>query len=229
VATWSARKVEGGWPAIQESMRKALLSAAVIVLPLVAIGIVLRDQLVTLAFQGGAYSNQDVSDTSAVFGAALAGLPFIVLSLIFSVLFVVQKETIVPMKLGFLNVTLNLGLNLVFRPLFGVAGIALSTSLTYAIINVAQASAARRRWGSFLPKSGMTSVAGVIGAVVLASAAAELLLLQLPSTDTRLEAVPVIAAVGGAGLLTYAAALLVGRRVLLETSGSAAKDSAHAV
>ena len=214
VATWAARKVERGWPAIQESMGQALLSTATIVLPLVAIGIILRDQLVTLAFQGGAYSQQDADETSAVFGMALLGLPCIVVTLLFSTLFIVQKETMVPMKLGFLNVVVNLGLNFAFRPLFGVAGIAFSTSLTYAIINVIQVIATRRRWGHFLPSSWMRPFVAVFGAVAVASVVAALLLEYLPSGASRLEALGVAAVVSGAGLLAYAAALLTGRRLL---------------
>jgi putative peptidoglycan lipid II flippase len=213
VATWSARKVEGGWPAIQASMQKALSSAASIVLPLAVIGIILRHQAVTLAFHGGAYSSHAAAQTSAVFAMCLLGLPSAVLSVIFSTLFIVQRETLVPMKLGFVNVVLNIGLNFAFRPLFGVAGIALSTTLTYAILNVLQASAARRRWGSLLPSSVAASLLGVIGSVVVAGIAAEVLVHQMPSGGSRAQALFVAIVVSGVGLLVYAAALFVGRRL----------------
>jgi len=211
VATWSARNVQGGWPALQESMRQALSSAATFVPPLVVIGIILRHQVVTLAFHGGACSPHAAAQTTAVFSMSLLGLPAMVLSVIFSTLFIVQRETVVPMKIGFANVVLNVGLNFAFRPLFGVAGIALSTSLTYAILNVVQATAARRRWGSFLSSSLAASLIGVIGSLVLAAIAAELLLQRLPSGASRLQALVVVAVVGGVGLLVYAGVLLVGR------------------
>jgi putative peptidoglycan lipid II flippase len=212
IATWSARNVELGWPAIQSSLSKALSSAAVIVLPLVAIGVVLREQLVTLAFHGGALTEHYAGETSDVFGMALLGMPFMVLSLIFSTLFVVKKETIVPMKLGFLNVVLNIGLNFMLRPVFGVAGVALSTTLTYATINVLQVHASRRRWGRLL-QDGLWPFAPVLAAVALSTVAAQLLLQQMPSADTRAEAFVVAAVVGTIGLLVYGAAFLMLRQL----------------
>ena len=212
VATWSARKLAAGWPAIQTSMHHALTTAAMIVLPIVVIGIILRQEAVTLAFHGGAYSAHAASQTTAVFAMCLLGLPPSVLSVILSTLFIVQKETKVPMTLGFVNVGLNIGLNFALRPGLGVAGIALSTTLTYAILNVLQATAAYRRWGSFVPSAVARSLIAVVVSVALAGAVAELLLQRVPSATSRIEALFVVVGVGGAAALVYCGLLLVARR-----------------
>lgn len=213
-ATWSARKADGGWTALQESIARSLSAAAVIVPPIVVLGIILRHQLVTLAFHGGAYSEWAAAQTSAVFGMALLGLPALVVSVIFTTLFIVQRETLVPMKIGFANVVLNVGLNFAFRPFLGVAGIALSTSLTYGILNVAQATAARRRWGSILPRSPLVPLMRIACALVGATIVALALRQLLPSEDSRVWAFIVISVVGVSGLLTYAATLLAGQRLI---------------
>jgi putative peptidoglycan lipid II flippase len=214
-ATWSARKAQGGLPAVHESMRQAFSVAATVLPPLVALGILLRHEVVTLAYHGGAYSSHAASQTSAVFGMSMLGLPAMVISVLFSTLFIVQRETLIPMKIGFANVVLNVGLNFVFRPLFGVAGIALSTSLTYGILNVVQATTARRRWGSFVRPSAAVALIRIACSVVVATVVAEVLRQLLSFGDSRLHALIVVAVVGCGGLLVYASTLfLVGRHLI---------------
>src|SRR3989442_11752772 len=98
VATWSARKAQNGWPALQESMHHALSAAATFVLPLVVIGFILRHQAVTLAFHGGAYSTHAAPETAAGFCMSLLGLPAPGLSVLLTPPFLVQRGTGVPMK-----------------------------------------------------------------------------------------------------------------------------------
>jgi putative peptidoglycan lipid II flippase len=210
-ATWAARKTSGGWPAIQKSLQRALTTAAIVILPLVVIGFILRHQAVAFVYHGGAYSEHAAAETTAVFGMSLLGLPAQVLSVILSTLFIVQRETIVPMKIGFANVVLNVALNFVLRPLFGVAGIALSTTLTYAILNVAQVTAARRRWGSFLSGPIAIPLIGLIGALTLGGLATTGVLQLLPSGGSRIQALIALLVAGAAGLAVYAAAIIVGR------------------
>jgi putative peptidoglycan lipid II flippase len=212
VATWSARKASGGFPAVRKSLGHALSVTAIVIPPLAVLGIILRHELVTVAYNGGAFSAEAASATSAVCGMSMIGMPAMILSVIFSTLFIVQRETLVPMKIGFANVVLNVGLNFAFRPLFGVAGIALSTSLTLVILNVAQATAARRRWGRLLPQSAATSLVGLAVCLVMMAIAAEVVLRQLPSGTSRLGASAVVAVVGVVGLVVYTSVLLVGRR-----------------
>jgi putative peptidoglycan lipid II flippase len=217
VATWSARRAQYGWPALRDSVHRALSAGATFVLPIVVIGIILRHEAVTFAYNGGAFSEDAAAKTAAVFGMSLLGLPAQILSVILTTLFIVERETRFPMKIGFINVILNVALNFAFRPLFGVAGIALSTSLTYAILNVIQVKAVRRRWGRILPSSAMAPLIAIGGALLLAAIAAEALLQRLPAGTSRLQALLVIVMVGGAGVLVYAAALLVGRRLISRT------------
>jgi putative peptidoglycan lipid II flippase len=213
-ATWAARKTQEGWPAIQESMQRALITSAVVILPLVVIGIVLRDEAVTFVYHGGAFSGHAAAQTTAVFGVSLLGLPAQVLSVIFTTLFIVQRETIVPMKIGFVNVILNVALNFTLRPWFGVAGIALSTTLTYAILNVAQVTAARRRWGSFLTGHIAVPLIGLAGALLLGGMATMGVQQLLPTAGSRFQALTVLLIAGGAGLVVYSAAAFVGRAII---------------
>lgn len=213
-ATWATRKTHGGWPAIQESVQRALATSAVVILPIVVIGFVLRSQAVGFVYHGGAYSGHAASETTAVFGMSLLGLPAQVLSVILSTLFIVQRETIVPMKIGFVNVVLNVALNFAFRPWLGVAGIALSTTLTYAILNVAQVTAARRRWGSVLSGPIAIPLVGLIGALALGGLATLGALQFLPAGGSRIQALMALLVAGGFGLAVYAGAVVLGRATI---------------
>jgi putative peptidoglycan lipid II flippase len=211
IATWSARKAAGGWPALRASTTRALDAAAAVLPPLVVLGIMLRHQLIALVFEGGAYPASALHKTTGVFGAILLSLPAQMLIVVFSTLFIVQKDTVFPMKAAFANVGLNIALNFLFRALFGVAGIALSTSLTYTLVLVAYAFSAHRRWGSFYSGRPWTAAARVAASVAIIAPAAALLLAALPTANSRLDALVVIVVVGSVGLLLHATTLAVGR------------------
>src|SRR5439155_820209 len=57
-----------------------------------------------------------------------------------------RGDSVLPMKIGIANVLLNVGLNLALRPVLGVAGIALSTTLTFMLLVGVSALVAQRRW-----------------------------------------------------------------------------------
>lgn len=214
VATWSVRKVEGGWPAVQASVTRAVNAAAAILLPLVVLGIMLRHELVALVFQGGAYPAEALRETTAVFGMVLAGLPAEMLVVLVAAIFIVGGDTILPLKIACANVVLNIVLNLAFRPAFGVAGIALSTSLTYTLLLVPFAVAAYRRWGPLYGGT-VTPVAIQTAASAIAVAAvAYLLIAALPSTSSRPLALLTVFVVGTVGLLVHATVLIIGRNPL---------------
>jgi putative peptidoglycan lipid II flippase len=210
-ATWASRKAVGGWPTLRQSMTRALDGAAAVVPPLVVLGVILRHQFVELVFKGGAYPTSALKETTAVFGMILLSLPAQMLIVIFSTLFIVQKDTIFPMRVAFMNVVLNLALNFAFRALFGVAGIALSTSLTYTILLLAFAVGAHRRWGTFYDGSVRRVTVRVLASVAITATGAALLMSALPTVSSRAGALLVVAAVGLFGLSLHATVLALGR------------------
>lgn len=171
-ATWSARFAESGWEAVTSSLTRVILAIFLLVPPLVAVGFVLRRQVVDLAYSGHLYSASSISKTAAVLGMLLLGLlPQILVSPL-ATLFIVRRETVFPMKVGIANCVLNSVLDYLLRGPLGVAGIALSTTLTLAILCVVYVWAANRRWGLgstiravWKPAAISLGSAGAIGAV----------------------------------------------------------------
>ena len=75
MATWSARRTAFGWPALRDSINRATEVFAIIVPPVLVIGIALRQQIVEVMYQGGAYSAHATHETATVFAMLLVGLP----------------------------------------------------------------------------------------------------------------------------------------------------------
>jgi putative peptidoglycan lipid II flippase len=192
-------------------MSRALDGAAAVVPPLVVLGIVLRVQLVELVFRGGAYSESALRETTSVFGMILLCLPAQMLIVLFSSLFIVQKEMIFPMKIAFANVGLNLGLNFGLGAIFGLPGIALSTSLTYTLLLLVFAVGAYRRWGVFYDGNVGRVVMRVVASVTITAAATVLMISVLPTASSRPTALLVVVVAGAIGLFLHSMVLVVGR------------------
>lgn len=219
-ATWAARKAEGGWPSLQASVTRALTLAAAVIPPIVVLGIVLRHELVALLFQGGAYPAGALHQTTAVFGMILLALPAQMAIVVFSTLFIVQKDTIFPLKVACANVVLNIALNFALRPLYGVAGIALSTSLTYTVLLVVYAIGAHRRWGLVYEGHAWPVIGRVVASATVMASAAWLLVSAFPTAESRPVALLVVAVVGAIGLTLHAAVLTLGRDPLAVRTAS---------
>lgn len=207
-ATWAARHAAGGLAALEASVAEALRALLVWVPPLVVIGFAVRRQAVEVLFAGGAYPASALHDTAEVLGMIVLSLPAQAVTVVLATLFIVQKDTRFPMKIALANVVLNTGLNLALRPEFGVAGIALSTTLTYTLLACVYVRATVRRWGRGMLRAQAALARSVVSVVATAGAAAVLLAI-LPAAHSRPSALLVVAAVAGGGLLAHAAVLAV--------------------
>ncbi len=208
IATWAARKAADGWPALRDSLNRAVDAFALIVPPLLVIGVVLRHQIVDVLYQGGAYSSHAAGLTAAVFAMLLVGLPAQLLTIAFSALFIVEQQTRFCLKAGLVNVVLNVALNFALRPVFGVGGIALSTSVTLTIVLAIYIRSARRRWrGITIPFSGAAGVRAAV-AVGLMAGVAYAMRSIVHSSDSRTQLLAEMVVIGLAVLAVYAMVLL---------------------
>lgn len=207
-ATWAKRKEAGGWPAVRDSVNRTVDTFALIVPPILVLGIGLRHQLISLMYQGGAYSAHATRLTAAVFAMFLVGLPAQLITIPFATLFVVEAAVIFIMMTGFVNVLLNVGLNFALRPVLGVSGIALSTSVTYTLVLALYVISARRRWGGLEnPFSGWAGIRAAL-AVGLMAIVTYGLTSTFPPSASRAQLVGKVAVVALAVLVIYGAAYL---------------------
>ena len=208
IATWSARKAAFGWPALRDSVNRATEVFTLIVPPVLVIGIALRHQIVEVMYHGGAYSAHATDETATVVAMLLIGLPAQLATIAFSTLFVIERRTKFCLKAGIANVILNVVLNFALRPVWGVGGIALSTSLTYSIVLAAYVIAARRRWeGLTIPFSGLLKARPAATAVLMVLVAYALLT-SVPALTGRLGMTVEIFVVAAGVLLVYGVLIL---------------------
>jgi putative peptidoglycan lipid II flippase len=205
-ATWASRYAEAGWPALRNSYARAARGLLFAVPPLVVLGFLLRRQLVIVTYEWGAFTSGAASRTALCFGMFLLGLPAQAFVVLLSTLFVIRGDSRLPMKIAFANVGLNLALNFPLRHLFGVAGLALSTTLTYSILCGIYVSAARHRFGPLgaFRREDLTPALIASGIVALTVAS---FLRFLPVATTKANALLEIFAVLGLALVVYLAAL----------------------
>jgi putative peptidoglycan lipid II flippase len=211
-ATWAARRLEHGWPALQESLGRILTFLSMTLPPVIALGFFLRHELVAMLYHGGAYSSAAAHETSQVFGVLLLGLPAQICVIPLATLFVVYRDTVFNMKVGIANVILNVALNWALRPSLGVVGIALSTTITLTILAGVYIAGMRRRWGGLRPGVVRGALMRTAASVAATSVVALALLGVLSSGSTRELQAVIVAVVVTAGLAVHAAVLLGERR-----------------
>lgn len=211
VAIWGRRFGEHGWGALRSSVGEAIRAAILILPPIVVLGVCLRQPIMVALYQGGAYSASAVNHTASTFGMFLLGVPAQILIQVYASVFLVRKNSRIPMYIALANVVLNVVLNLVLREPLGVAGLALSTTITQTVLLGAYAYLADRRFGrldfrALLPSALRVCVsAGVMAAIALAVMGA------LPTAGDRAHAILVIAVAGLAGVIVHIVVLGVTR------------------
>jgi putative peptidoglycan lipid II flippase len=207
-ATWAARRAEVGWPALRESLGRILTVLSVSLPPVIVLGFVLRHDLVSLVYHGGAYHAGAAHATAGVFGVLLLSLPAQICSITLATLFVVYRETVFNLKIGIANVVLNVFLNWALRPSLGVIGIALSTTITLTILGVAYVGGTWRRWGGLAPVVVRTAATRIAVSIVATAVVALAVLRVLPDWSSRPGVLLVVALVVAAGLAAHALALV---------------------
>jgi putative peptidoglycan lipid II flippase len=207
-ATWAARRATEGIGALSDSVNRGIDTFTMIAPPLVVLGIVLRHQVVSLIYHGGGYTTHATNQTAAVLAMCELGAPAMLLGIAFATLSVVEGRSKFVLMTGLLNFALNAVLDYALRGSLGVAGIALSTSVTYTTVLAVFIVATRRRWpGVKLPLSGRSGMR-----VLLASAAMIVAVLALTSVfatqSNRVDLAVEIILVSLAGLALYTAIVL---------------------
>lgn len=209
-ATWAARYAAGGRAALESSLVEALRGTLTWVPPLAVAGVAVRREVVYALFAGGAYPVSALHDTASVLGMILLSLPAQALTVVFATLYVVQKNTRFPMKIAFVNVLLNVGLNFALRWRFGVAGIALSTTLTYTVLVSVYLVATVRAWGIGIVR-GRGIVARAAAMTVACIAVAAALVAVLPEAHGRVGSMLVASCIIAGVLITHGAIVKLGR------------------
>jgi putative peptidoglycan lipid II flippase len=117
------------WPGCRHTLRTWFRVTALVSLPIAAALILGSHLLIRIAFQHGAFGPRDTAVVTPVLAMYAIQIPFFVSSRVFYRFLVGMRRTDLIFYCGAINLALDIVLNLVLMHWFGVAGIALATSL----------------------------------------------------------------------------------------------------
>jgi putative peptidoglycan lipid II flippase len=117
------------WAGCRHTMRTWVRLTALVSAP-IAVGLIVGAHLlIRITFQHGAFSAHDTAVVTPVLAMYALQIPFFVCSRVFYRFIVAMRRTDLILYCGAINLGLDIVLNLVLMRWFGVAGIALATSL----------------------------------------------------------------------------------------------------
>jgi putative peptidoglycan lipid II flippase len=119
----------GDWAGCRSTVRDWLRITALVSVPIAAALIVGAHALIRLAFQHGAFGPGDTAVVTPVLAMYALQIPFFVCSRVFYRFLLAMRRSDLILYCGIFSLALDVALNLILMRWFGVAGIALSTSL----------------------------------------------------------------------------------------------------
>jgi putative peptidoglycan lipid II flippase len=117
------------WAGCRQTIRTWVRLTALVSAPIAILLIAGARPLVRLAYQHGRFGAGDTSIVAAVLAMYAVQIPFYVTSRVYYRFIVAMRRTDLVLYCGIINLGLDIVLNLILMHWFGVAGIALATSL----------------------------------------------------------------------------------------------------
>lgn len=117
------------WPMCRAMIRTWVWNTAVVAVPIAILLIAFAHPLVRVALQHGAFGPRDTAVVARVLAMYAIQIPFFAASRVFYRFLIAMMRTDLVLYCGILNLALDVVLNLVLMHWYGVAGIALATSL----------------------------------------------------------------------------------------------------
>jgi putative peptidoglycan lipid II flippase len=126
---FSSMIAQQDWARCRHTLRTWVRLTALVSAPIAAVLIAAAHPLIRLTLQHGAFGPRDTAVVTPVLVMYAIQIPFFVTSRVFYRFLVAMRRTDLIFYCGTLNLVLDIGLNLILMRWFGVAGIALATSL----------------------------------------------------------------------------------------------------
>ncbi len=162
------------------SLRRSIVLISLVALPIVAIAMVLSNDVVKMIYMRGNFTLESVLLTGSVLLFYLIGVPSFGMRDYLNRTFHALQDTKIPFAVACLTVCLNIVLNLILRRFLGARGLALATSLSSYVGSLTMFVLLRKRMG----RLGMRRIAGelfkILAATLVAAAVCMLMNNVLP-------------------------------------------------
>ena len=186
---------EGDRAGLRELLRRGMGTLALLLVPIAVAAIVLREPAVGLVYGRGSFDAEDVGLTADAVAFYAFGLVFLAWRELIARAFYSHGDARTPLVVALVAMAVNVAGDLTLGRAYGVAGLAGSTSLSFAVALIMLAVALERRFGSVdageLARLGLRlTIAAGIAALVMwlglealrdAGVTSELLLVLVPA------------------------------------------------
>ena len=209
-----ARHIQSGDDAGATRLQSnAVEMATLLTLPAAAALAVCAPAFVTAFFVGGRMTEGHGDVMASIVTALVCGLPAYVLVKVFQPAFFSREDTRTPVRIAAAGLIINIGLNFLVVPRFGIVGLAGATAFTSSL-NVAMLYAALHRRGWFRMNRALVNRVlrqlAAAGVMTLALWALLPLLTEYYSGSVIERVVALALLVGTGGIVFFAAAALLG-------------------
>ena len=205
----SMRVSEVGSKGVIPNIRRSLELLAAVLLPIIAVCAVFSRDIVTVMFMRGAFTLHDAYVTGDVFLFYVVGVLAFAYRDALNRAFHAVQDTRTPMSNAFYTMLINVALSVALRPLMGVNGLALSTSIASVIGTAMLLVRLRKHTG----RMGLKTTASELLKVGIAAALCAYVCLALnrfvPAADGQFGVFLRAAGCSAVALIAYAMALFV--------------------
>jgi len=192
-----------------EVLRRCILVIALVALPIVAIAVVLRFDVIKFAYMRGRFDMHSVEVTAGILMCYVVGVPAFGLRDFLNRVFHSLQDTTTPFWVSCVVVGLNIALNLILRIFLGANGLALATSIAGATGMVILLLALKKRFGHLGFSRILPDLARIIVAALACGALCLLLDRTLPLAMGTGRVFLRLAVCAGASLIGYVVCCLV--------------------
>ena len=130
---FSKMVAKSDWTGLRHTLKTYIRLIVLVTIPIVVLGIMLSKPLVEVMFQRGKFSSSDTVLVASVQSMLMLQLPFYSLSILFVRMISSLQANRLLIWGTVISVVVNISLNYILMKFMGVAGIALSTSVVYAV------------------------------------------------------------------------------------------------
>ena len=128
--------LEGDFEGLRMMFKRTIILLAFLTIPTTCLVGLLSEDIVALLLQRGAFDSHATQETARTLTFYSYGLFFCAYTFVNQTFFSALKDTKPLFYVGCLSICLNIFLNWAFMQVFGVAGIALSTTITLSVVSI---------------------------------------------------------------------------------------------
>ncbi|GFI08919.1 lipid II flippase MurJ [Lachnospiraceae bacterium] len=143
--TYSRLSAQGNYNELEKVYTQTIKTTILLSMPIAFGGLILSNEIVTLAFKRGAFGDTSALIVGQLFACYLFGSMFTTIRLIGVKLFTSVYDTKTPMQNSMLGSLLNIVLNIILSHYLGAIGLALATTISTAIAGILLLKQAKKK------------------------------------------------------------------------------------